>query len=146
MSFWGVFGYMGLLMPAAYYLLWGLFCAAGLVGLGMGLARSRPAREGRHPLLPLLFAYGLPALAVILGHVYFNLYDPVAAFQPQGRYLFGALVPILTFLVLGLAGLLRAVGREQWLAPFCAAWALAANFWCLAVISAAPWPRLIWVP
>src|SRR5205823_588565 len=30
MSFWGVFGYMGLLMPPAYYLAWAAMCGLGI--------------------------------------------------------------------------------------------------------------------
>src|SRR5262249_10862428 len=146
MSFWGVFGYMGLLMPAAYYGLWGLPCLAALVGLALAVARLGGHGLQNHPRLPVLAAFVTPLVLVLLGHVYLNLLDPGAAYQPQGRYLFGALLPIFTLMVLGLQELLRAWGRDRWLLPLCLGSAAAANGWCLWGVATAPWARLAWAP
>jgi hypothetical protein len=147
MSFWGVFGYMGLLMPAGYYLFWALFCAAGIAGLGRAAARLGSAGLERHPRLPLVAAYLAVTGAVVVAHIYFNLLAPATHrvnYQPQGRYLFAALLPIVTLLILGLRELARASRHEGWLAPVCVVACLAANVWCLATVVAAPWSRVIW--
>lgn len=146
LSFWGVFGYMGLLMPAAYYAWWAAFCLAAALGLAARVARARGQPLAAHPALPWLAAAGAPLLLILLGHVYVNLLEPGAPYQPQGRYLFGALVPILTFLCLGLQALLRAFRRERWLLPLCLVSAAAANAWCLWVVVTAPWARVVWAP
>jgi hypothetical protein len=147
MSFWGVFGNMGLLMPAAYYVAWSLVCLAAAAGLWIGIRRLPPGELERRPQGLLLLAYLAIFGVIFAGYVYTTLFAPLsqrANFQPQGRYLFGALLPLLTFVVLGLRELLAARGGERWLAPACAGVALAANAWCLAVVASAPWARLTW--
>jgi hypothetical protein len=205
MSFWGVFGYMGLLMPAAYYALWAALCAIALLGPAIENAKARK-KEGRAEMLMrqqkepgdlpdprpistdqnersshslrvfflsrfrvpspdpqrrtppptptaqvtgqrLFLAAGIVVFALaLMAHLYFNLLAPVSAranFQPQGRYLFSALVPLLALLALGLDRLLA--GRERWLVPLCALVAGASNAWALWIIHTGPWARLIWV-
>ncbi len=145
MSFWGVYGYMGLLMPAAYYWFWGLFTVAGFAGLLAGLDRLNRAGPAKTPQLELLFLYGIAAVLLLLGHAYVNLMDANASYQPQGRYLFGALLPILTLLAVGVRELLRYSGRERWLVPLCVAAAAGANLWSLTTIEGAVWPLVRWI-
>lgn len=97
-SFWGQFGWMGVVMDWRVYLALGLYSAALTVGT-IGAAVRRPSlttaqRDG----LTILGVSGLLTLAVYL---YYN----VSFVQHQGRYLFPALIPL---------GLAAAVGIAQW--------------------------------
>ncbi len=81
-SFWGQFGWMGVLMPTWLYrllALWTGVLAIGLIRWWRGATRTR-----LHALL------GLTALLVLLMYGYYNL----TFVQHQGRYLFPALIPI----------------------------------------------------
>jgi hypothetical protein len=108
-SFWGQFGWMGVVMDRRVYLALLLYSgglALGAVGAGVGGQWSREAGgERQRDSVVILSVSGLLTLAVYL---YYNL-DFV---QHQGRYLFPALIPI---------GLAAAVGLRQW-----ARWAAAA--------------------
>jgi len=97
-SFWGQFGWMGVVMDRRVYLALLLYSAALTVG-AIGAAVHRPSlttaqRDG----LTILGVSGLISLAVYL---YYN----VSFVQHQGRYLFPALIPL---------GLAAAVGIGQW--------------------------------
>jgi 4-amino-4-deoxy-L-arabinose transferase-like glycosyltransferase len=102
-SFWGQFGWMGVLMDERVYV--GLALLSLLIGLGVllwlapwgGLWRDAdgPARRG------LLLAAALVA-AVLLATVVYNL----RYLQPQGRYLFAAMAGIASFAALGLRELI----------------------------------------
>jgi hypothetical protein len=149
MSFWGVFGYMGLLMPAGYYLGWLALCLAAAAGGWLGVKRLQQTPMGEPPALPLVVAFAAVALAVLLAHLFLNggwVHSYRFNYQPQGRYLFGALLPILTLLTLGLRELLRAGRREGWLLPLCVAVSLGANVWCLRVITSSTWAMITWSP
>jgi 4-amino-4-deoxy-L-arabinose transferase-like glycosyltransferase len=89
-SFWAQFGWMGLVAPPRLYWVWGLL---GVVALG-GLALERRRLHERSWRL-LLATLG----AAIAAYIAYNLTFE----QPQGRYLFTALVPIAMLLVLGWA-------------------------------------------
>jgi hypothetical protein len=104
-SFWGQFGWMGVLMDERIYLLLlGLTLAAslGAVFMLVRLARERNAvpAEIRWTWLLLL----LLLVLVIAADVYYNL----KFFQPQGRYLFYALIPLAALWSGGLYELLNA--------------------------------------
>jgi 4-amino-4-deoxy-L-arabinose transferase-like glycosyltransferase len=106
-SFWGQFGWMGVLMPTWLYRGLALGCVALAGGLvyrlraGAGLAAAQ-----RLPLLVL----GVFVLLVVLVYVYYN----VTFVQHQGRYLYPALIPIALGAALGVEGLLRLL---RWPAP-----------------------------
>lgn len=102
-SFWAQFGWMGILIDERLYLLLALLSALAAFGLGLvalDLARGRP-RFTPHQTASLglmLFCWAL----VLGGMVFYNLtYD-----QPQGRYLFPALIPISFLFALGLRELM----------------------------------------
>jgi hypothetical protein len=149
MSYWGVFGYMGLLMPPPYYLFWLLFCLAAAAGLRLAARRLSGEDAARYPNMPTLLTFATVFWLVLLAHFFFNsgLFPSYRFnYQPQGRYLFGVLLPIVTFLALGLRELLRAARRESALTPLCALCALAANVWCLLQVTGARWPIVVWTP
>jgi len=107
-SFWGQFGWMGVVMDRRVYLALLLYSIGLAVGAVATLSRqsSREAVSSRQrDGVIILSVSGLLTLAVYLSY---NL-DFV---QHQGRYLFPALIPI---------GLAAAVGLQQW-----AKWAAAA--------------------
>ncbi|MGI9149494.1 MAG: ArnT family glycosyltransferase [Chloroflexota bacterium] len=90
-SFWAQFGWMGVVAPERLYWIWGLMVGVAVVGLALEHRRlyAEPA---------WLLLLGTLAAAV-LGYIAYNLTFQ----QPQGRYLFTALVPIAMLLVVGWA-------------------------------------------
>ncbi|MFW5940247.1 MAG: DUF2142 domain-containing protein [Chloroflexota bacterium] len=106
-SFWGQFGWMGVVMDGRIYLL--LFIFTIVVLLGLLWATVRVVRPGHHPaanrnrLLPavILVVTFLLSLGVFIGY-------NITFVQHQGRYLFPALIPIAAGVTLGL---------KSWLAP-----------------------------
>lgn len=104
-SFWAQFGWMGVLVnDRIYVLLFGLSAAASLGAL-IHLARlwhQRRAYPSEVRWTWLLL--GLLLALVVAADVYYNL----KFFQPQGRYLFYALIPIAALWAGGLYELLNA--------------------------------------
>lgn len=93
-SFWGQFGWMGVVLEARWYLLFAWLTVLGGLGLALHLGRERQ----RSPLwgppgLLLALAFGLTAGT----YLWYNL----TFVQHQGRYLFPALLPIALGLVVG---------------------------------------------
>lgn len=93
-SFWGCFGWMNLKLPVWIYAALAGVCGLAVIGLGieMGTGHSRSASSRTIPLLGVPVAVSL-ALLVALNLTFT---------QPQGRYLFPALVPIALLLAAGL--------------------------------------------
>ena len=90
-SFWGMFGWMGVVLDDGFYILYLVLTVLGIVGVEIGYL-ARTAILIRHKAL-LAWA----ALLVFAEVAYYNL----TFIQPQGRYLFPALVPIALFLSSG---------------------------------------------
>jgi 4-amino-4-deoxy-L-arabinose transferase-like glycosyltransferase len=103
-SFWGQFGWMGVLMPTWLYRALALWSAALLVGFlyWVGKARGTAANGTRDTSLVVL---ALLLVSVILMYVYYNR----TFVQHQGRYLFPALIPIALGVALATDALLRLV-------------------------------------
>ena len=104
-SFWGQFGWMGVVLHPRFYL--GALALCGIAGLGLVHYAASWLRQGHR--LPLETRRGLGLLAVwalltTAGFVWYNLWYV----QHQGRYLFPAIVPW---------GLFFALGMYQVLAP-----------------------------
>ena len=104
-SFWGQFGWMGVVMPTWVYQLLGLF--TGVVGVGLiaaAVQTFQPSRQPpqRHSTLP-------PSTFILLLNLAFTLllylgYN-ITFVQHQGRYLFSALIPLACGVALGLGTL-----------------------------------------
>lgn len=93
-SFWGQFGWMGVVLEARWYFLFAWLSALGLLGLGLHLGRQRR----RSPLWGIRGLLLLLALGLTVGtYLWYNL----SFVQHQGRYLFPALLPIALGLVIG---------------------------------------------
>ncbi len=105
-SFWGQFGWMGILMEERYY--FALYLISGLAAFGLVLFLAR-AVLGKSPLTPhqkgSLVLMGLALVVVLIQMALYNL----TFVQAQGRYLYPALLPIALFFVLGLRELMAPV-------------------------------------
>lgn len=95
-SFWGQFGWMGVVMPDAFYLALGILSVIALIGWLLILLRARFVTPT--PLYLLLF---LLTLFTMTTYIWYNF----TFVQFQGRYLFPALIPI---------GIVFAIGIKHW--------------------------------
>jgi hypothetical protein len=106
-SFWGQFGWMGVLLDGRLYDALRLFSALSVLGALLALRRlwgrrsERPA--GQWAALALL---SLTLLFTLASFVWYNL----QFLQPQGRYLFGALLPVGLLVAAGWRALLTRRG------------------------------------
>ena len=122
-SFWGQFGWMGVVLPARIYQGLALLSAlllAGFLGWLFDRRRQRLASSQRVSLILLLTSFS----CTLLGFLWYNL-DFV---QHQGRYLFPALVPIAAAAALGLSTLTRILPQRT------RPWAMAVFFAGMALL------------
>lgn len=111
-SFWGQFGWMGVLMDPRIYQVLLIFTALIVVGFLWHLFRRskqvapESQSQGRHILASLLAITFLLNVALYLGY-------NITFVQHQGRYMFVALIPIATAVAAGIDGW---IGRlvERW--------------------------------
>ena len=97
-SFWGQFGWMGVVLDTRVY-----FVLLLLSGVALGGLILRAARRGRRRLPPALILLGIAILLTCLVYAWYN----TQFLQHQGRYLFTALIPLAIFFCLGWEGTLR---------------------------------------
>ncbi len=97
-SFWGQFGWMGVVLDARVY-----FALLLLSGVALGGLALRVARGKRRPFSPAIMLLGVSVLLSLLVYAWYN----TQFLQHQGRYLFTALIPIAIFFSLGWEGVLR---------------------------------------
>jgi hypothetical protein len=111
-SFWGQFGWMGVLMPTWLYRALALGVGVLVVGFSSWPWEARRGSSGasRSAWLPGLEPSSRPlailaatVVFVLLAYLYYNR----TFVQHQGRYLFPALIPIALGVALSLAGLLH---------------------------------------
>ena len=93
-SFWGQFGWMSIPLPERDYRV--LMLLTALVAAGWIVLASKRQRMAKH-WAPLAITFA----GVLAGDIAYNL----KFLQPQGRYLFPALIPIAVFYVAGWAAL-----------------------------------------
>ena len=98
-GFWANFGWLTLPLPVSIYALLALLCATA--GVGLALQTVRGYRSKREVPGWQRSGFGLWALGLILALVQTFLPMIGRSWQPQGRYLFPAIVPIATSLCLG---------------------------------------------
>lgn len=113
-SFWGQFGWMGVLMPTWLYralALWSGALVAGFLVWLRGAAAREPRSDTRHATRDAqLLVLATTAPWVALAYAYYNR----TFVQHQGRYLFPALIPIALGVALATDALLRLVrGPER---------------------------------
>lgn len=107
-SFWGQFGWMGVPIDGRLYRGLGVLSGLALLGLLLRLPAERRAWGKRPPAER--FALALLAALVALSLASFAWYN-LTFLQPQGRYLFPALVPIGVFLAAGWREIARRARR-----------------------------------
>lgn len=101
-SFWAIFGWMGVLVDSRIYDFLFLVSLAALLGVGVYVNKLERVSERLTAFQrwALLISF-LILLLVAASHLWYNF----KFVQPQGRYLFPALIPI---------GLLFALGLREW--------------------------------
>ncbi|MNW42156.1 hypothetical protein D3C74_193190 [compost metagenome] len=105
-SFWGAFGYMDKWMDVKYYIIISVVHFLSIIGIMLIISRIiKKILKGKikavdfirgHTVHFLLFLLILLSIALSLYYSYFS------DFQPQGRYIYPALFPIVFFFCLGL--------------------------------------------
>jgi 4-amino-4-deoxy-L-arabinose transferase-like glycosyltransferase len=104
-SFWGQFGWMGVVMPTWVYQILGLF--SGVVGVGLIAAAVQASPLSRQPS-KRYFNIHHSSLILLLNLAFTLLlylgYN-ITFVQHQGRYLFSALIPLTCGVALGLGTL-----------------------------------------
>lgn len=126
-SFWGQFGWMGILIDERLYFVLGLLSALAAFGLVLFLGRVVLGKGALSPHQKAsLAAMGLALAVVVAQLVLYNL----TFIQAQGRYLYPALLPIALFFLLGLRELMAPVHARLLLALSIVSLALL-NFVCL---------------
>lgn len=108
-SFWGQFGWMGVVMNPQIYRLLAVFTAVTLGGAILFFFRYRQAWRALRPLLIIMVT--LTGLNVLLLVVYNFTFV-----QHQGRYLFASLIPLSVIVPAGLLGWLSLapLPPDQW--------------------------------
>lgn len=99
-SFVGMFGYMTIMQPLWYYLLWWFFLLVGLLGMLMSARRLFAVRRDG-----VWQRAGMVHLAMLAAMVIPNLlnvyYSYTGDFQPQGRYSMPMFLPLMYFVCTG---------------------------------------------
>ncbi len=133
-SFWGQFGWMGVVLDTRVYFALLLLSGVTLGGLVLHAASGR-----RRPSSPALILLGVSILLTLLVYAWYN----TRFLQHQGRYLFTALIPIAIFFSLGWEGVLRP-GAGRILAATLAVFGFGLAAWGLLAGSGLPkWPLAI---
>ena len=109
-GFWGNFGWLQLPLPLIWYEVLALICLISVAGwVRMVMKRSVWKSLGNRPQRAVMILFGIgTALALV------QTFLPMIgrAWQPQGRYLFPALVPIAAWLLVGLGAWTSERGRR----------------------------------
>ena len=133
-SFWGQFGWMGVVLDPRVY-----FALLLLSGVAFGGLILRLVDRGRRRLSPTFFLLGVSVLLTWLVYAWYN----TQFLQHQGRYLFTALIPIAIFFCLGWEGALRP-GAGRILAAILAIFGFGLAAWGVLTGSGLPkWPLAI---
>ena len=94
-GFWANFGWLTVPLDPQWYLLPALLCGGAVVGLWRGWrqrrARGEPIRAGLVVAILAVALIGMQTFAPMIG----------SAWQPQGRYLFPAILPVAALLTAG---------------------------------------------
>jgi uncharacterized membrane protein YidH (DUF202 family) len=117
-SFWGQFGWMGVLMPTWLYRALALGVGGLVIGFLLWLGRAgATARRKLKTHNTQYFVLATTVLLVVLAYLYYNR----TFVQHQGRYLFPALIPIALGVVLAVEAWVRLLRLPDWLHPLACA-------------------------
>ncbi len=109
-SFWGQFGWMGVVLPERIYLVFGIISILVLVGAISAAIRVLRARCAATLPWRGLALCALWMLITALGYLWWN----TKYLQHQGRYLFPALIPIGCTFALGLREIMTRPQKSAW--------------------------------
>lgn len=123
-GFWANFGWLTLPLAPPWYLVPALLCAVAAAGLLRGVCRRRGAAPRTRRL------WGAVALAALFAGVMVFLPMIGSAWQPQGRYFFPALLPLIALFLQGWCLAMPARGRT-WAPRFLVMAALAFDQMCI---------------
>jgi 4-amino-4-deoxy-L-arabinose transferase-like glycosyltransferase len=133
-SFWGQFGWMGVVLDTRVY-----FVLLLLSGVALGGLIFRSASGKRRHLSPAIVLLAVATLLTLLVYAWYN----TQFLQHQGRYLFTALIPIAIFFSLGWEGVLRP-GAGRILAAMLGVFGCGLAVWGLLAGGGLPkWPLTI---
>jgi len=133
-SFWGQFGWMGVVLDTRVY-----FVLLLLSGVALGGFALRAASGKRRHVSPAIMLLGVSILLTLLVFAWYN----TQFLQHQGRYLFTALIPIAIFFSLGWEGVLRPAAGHI-LAAALAVFGFGLAVWSLLAGTGLPkWPLAI---
>jgi len=131
-SFWGQFGWMGVVLPSRIYQALLVISVCLVAGFIVWLIQRR--RSSQLANLPIYQPTGLLllALSALITFFFFAGYN-LTFLQHQGRYLFPALIPLGTASALGLSTLARVLPRRTrgWAMAACFAGLAALDVYCL---------------
>ncbi|MCM8709406.1 glycosyltransferase family 39 protein [Clostridium sp. SYSU_GA19001] len=102
-SFWGYFDYMILPMNNKYYFLMFLIVAASLIGLFYKIVYYYKTDIKMLMRNKFYIALAFTSVISFILHSYYSIYSD---YQPQGRYLFPALIALIILLCKGLDGII----------------------------------------
>ncbi|MGQ9517346.1 MAG: glycosyltransferase family 39 protein [Anaerolineae bacterium] len=136
-SFWGQFGWMGVLLDSRLYALLALLSGLAAFGVFWWLMRLLRRQTRLFPReTRALAVLGWSAFLTVLGYLWYN----VQFIQHQGRYLFPALIPIGLAFAVGLYQLTTPAGARA-AALFCSALTVALLVWGAVTDD----PPLLWI-
>lgn len=136
-SFWGVFGYGAVFLDDFIYWLILVACLLGGLALISRLVLTL-LRKNLHPRSWQFQSLTIFALAIAIITVVSLSSSLYQDFQPQSRYLFPAIIPICTFLLLGWHELGRIFGIHRMLLPVLSAGLALLNYVSL-LLYIIPW-------
>lgn len=96
-SFWGLFDWMYLTLPNFFYATVALLSAAAIFGFGIHFFKLAPVTLKKQRLAYFTLII-IPLTALILSLIFSLKSD----YQPQGRYLFTAIIPIFVIFAIGI--------------------------------------------
>lgn len=111
-SFIGVFGGLNIYMPGRFYKLYYLVAGLGIIGLLCRMVHNFRYRQPEKDRQKVIFTTVM-ILNIIIPVFLSAYYSYSSDFQPQGRYIMPALIPIMYFLTLGLHWLVQRVFKEK---------------------------------
>ncbi|MBR1884106.1 MAG: DUF2142 domain-containing protein [Clostridia bacterium] len=108
-SFIAVFGYMSINMHRFVYIVYILLFLLGIVGAVFRFINTKNMKENiDNTLLNIIF--GINIIVPIILSLY---YSYASDFQPQGRYVMPALIPLMYFIVLGIDYIISRFTKEK---------------------------------
>ena len=123
-SFFALFGWMSIELPSYFYIITALFVLLALFGWLFHFVDLGFQKKLNKIIFSRLFPLFAAFLFAIAGVIYLSVWTALHNdFQPQGRYLFPALIPIMIVIIKGIQYSSKIIRQsERLLVGFFAAW------------------------